>query len=228
MSRKKGPKLAELQTFPNVVFKDRDTAGTWNSHIFNNNHPIVLELGCGKGEYTLRMAEAFPNFNYIGIDLKGARLWRAAKDALASGLKNVAFLQINIIEICDYFATEEVSEIFIPFPDPFKKPSKSQKRLISKRYLDLYAHILKKKGLLHFKTDNGPLYNFALYTLKTEGHEILANTDNLYQSGLVDFYTSIPTYFEQLFIEKGETIKYIKFRLQELGDELPDEGIVDP
>lgn len=187
--------------------------GKWSRECFDNDQPLVLELGCGKGEYSIALSKSFPERNFIGIDLKGVRLWRAAKDAAEAGLKNVVFLQIAIEKIEESFAPDEVSEIWIPFPDPYPKPCKAKKRLISPKYLDFYKNILVKNGLIHFKTDNDGLYNFAVEVLEKEGHYISAVTDDLYHSEIQDKFNSIPSYFESIFLSQGKTIKYIRFML---------------
>jgi tRNA (guanine-N7-)-methyltransferase len=215
MSRKKTPRIAEFKTLPNALLSPENMKGKWNEH-FGNDHPISLELGCGKGEYTNRLGKEFPEHNFIGIDLKGARLWRGAKNALAAELNNVRFLLINIGNILDYFDPNEVSEIFIPFPDPFPKLSKHKKRLVSEKFMNMYKIILIPEGLVHIKTDNTDLYNYTLSVIESGGHKIIINTPDLYQSEFVDFFNSIPSYFEQIFIEQGLKIKYIRFSLNKL------------
>ena len=214
MARQKQRKFAELATLPNFYNAPEQMQGNWRELCFKNTHPIILELGCGKGEYTNNLGAKFPDKNFIGIDLKGVRLWRGAKDAIDRKLSNVAFLQINIDKINEYFGFDEVAEIWIPFPDPYPKPCKWKKRLVSSLFLNRYKFILKKEGIIHFKTDNTPLFEFAKDTLKEEGHRILQITDNLHESDILDEYNGIPTYFERLFREKGEAIKYIQFRLK--------------
>lgn len=213
MARHKQKKFEELATLPNFHKEAEVLRGKWNSNCFKANKPIILELGCGKGEYTNNLGVKFPDKNFIGIDLKGVRLWRGAKDAIDRKLDNVAFLQINIDRIVDYFEVDEVDEIWIPFPDPYPKPCKWKKRLISSYYLDKYKDILKKDGIIHFKTDNTALFEFAKETLESENHRILQITDNLHESAILNEYNGIPSYFEGLFREKGEKIKYIQFRL---------------
>lgn len=215
MARHKQRKFTELATLPNFFKLPEHIKGKWNADCFKNDKEIILELGCGKGEYTNKLGAEFPNKNFIGIDLKGARLWRAAKNAMANNLSNVAFLQINIDNIVDYIDYEEISEIWIPFPDPYPKPSKWKKRLVSSYYLNKYKDILKKDGILHFKTDNTGLFEFAKETLESEKHQILQITDDLHESDILNEYNGIPTYFEGLFREKGEKIKYIQFSLGE-------------
>jgi tRNA (guanine-N7-)-methyltransferase len=213
MTRNKTKKINELYELPNVLVVPEGMKDNWNEKFFKNNHPIIIELGCGKGEYTINLAKEFPNINFIGIDIKGARLWKGAKNAIAIQLKNVAFLRILIERIDEYFGEDEISEIWIPFPDPYPKPCKYRKRLVSPRFLNLYKKILKKDGIIHLKTDNGMLYEYALETLENENHLILENTDDLYNSAIQNSYNTIPTYFEQIFREQGATIKYIRFQL---------------
>jgi tRNA (guanine-N7-)-methyltransferase len=215
VSRKKIPRIAEFKTLPNALVSPENIKGKWNEH-FGNDHPISVELGCGKGEYTNRLGKEFPDRNFIGIDLKGARLWRGAKNAIAEDLKNVRFLLINIGNILDYFEPNEVTELFIPFPDPFPKLSKHKKRLVSEKFMLKYQTILIPEGIVHFKTDNDDLYNYTLSVIQSGGHKIFVNTPDLYHSDLIDLYNSIPTYFEQIFVEKGMTIKYIRFSLNKL------------
>ena len=212
MSRKKTPRIAEFKTMPNALISPENMKGHWNKH-FGNDHPISLELGCGKGEYTNRLGKEFPEQNFIGIDLKGARLWRGAKNALAAELNNVRFLLINISNILDYFGPNEVTEIFIPFPDPYPKPCKHKKRLISEKFMNIYKIILIRDGIVHIKTDNTDLYNYALSVIQSGGHKIIINTADLYHSEFVDLYNSIPSYFEQIYIEQGLEIKYLRFSL---------------
>jgi tRNA (guanine-N7-)-methyltransferase len=215
MSRKKIPRIAEFKTMPNALVSPANMIGNWNTH-FGNEHPIILELGCGKGEHANALAREFPDRNFVGIDLKGARLWCGAKNALKDDLKNVRFLLINIGNILDYFGPHEVSEIFIPFPDPYPKPSKMKKRLVNEKYFNIYSQILVPGGMIHFKTDNTDLYNFALEIIQKGGHHIIVSTDDIYNSEHVDIYNSIPSYFEQVFKEQGEKIKYIRFSLNVL------------
>ena len=212
MSRKKIPRIAEFKTLDNALISPENMKGRWNEH-FGNNKPISLELGCGKGEYTNKLGLEFPDRNFVGIDLKGARLWVAAKNAIANDLSNVRFLLINIGNILDYFDTNEVAEIFLPFPDPFPKPSKHKKRLVSEKFMIKYKTILKPEGLVHIKTDNTDLYNYALSVIQSGGHKILINTNDLYHSEFIDLYNSIPSYFEQIFVEQGLKINYIRFSM---------------
>jgi tRNA (guanine-N7-)-methyltransferase len=212
MARHKKRKFAELATFDNFFDQPENINGDWRELFFKNSNPLILELGCGKGEYTNELGKRFPDINFIGIDLKGVRLWRAAKNAIDAELTNVAFLKINIDHIAYFFKNDEVDEIWIPFPDPYPKPSKWKKRLVSSKFLSMYRQILKPNGIVHFKTDNTGLYEFAIETFSNQKLNIIENTIDLYNSEILNSYNSIPTYFEQLFKEKGETIKYIKFK----------------
>ena len=190
--------------------------GKWNQEYFHNSNPIVLELGCGKGEYAVGLASRFPDKNYIGIDCKGARMWTGATQATTMGLSNVAFLRTDIELINSFFAENEVSEIWITFPDPQMK--KVRKRLTGTRFLGLYRNILCDGGLVHLKTDSPFLYTYthALVQGNTVATDI--DTDNLYSSDIVDDILDIKTYYERQWLSRGLTIKYIKFHLPKEGD----------
>lgn len=211
MSRHKRRKFSELATFPNFISEPYIFKGKWNEIVFKNLNPLVLELGCGKGEFSITLARLFPEKNFIGIDLDGARLWRAGKDALTLNLSNVVFVQANIQSITEIFSENEASEIWIPFPDPYPKPSKWKKRLISSIFLDYYKNILQPGSMLHFKTDNTALFEFGLKSIYESGFYIIEYTYDLYNSALQNEFNTIPSYFESLFKEKGEPIKYARF-----------------
>ena len=185
--------------------------GRWNSDYFHNDNPIVLELGCGRGEYTVGLAEKLSAKNYIGIDIKGARMWTGAKHAATSGMGNVAFLRTNIELIDNFFAPGEVSEIWITFPDPQMK--KVRKRLTGTRFLELYRHILVPGGIVHLKTDSPFLYTYTDALVRLNGFDVEVNTADLYHSGIDDEILGIKTYYEQQWLDRGLTIKYIKFHL---------------
>jgi len=213
-------RFAENLTFPNFFQPDIEEAtkgfhlkGKWNREFFGNNNPIVLELGCGKGEYTVALAEKYPERNYIGIDRKGARMWRGCKTSVEENMTNVAFLRTRIDLILNFFDKNEVSEIWITFPDPQPRRKQVKKRLTSPRFLERYKQILIPKGIIHLKTDNSEMYQFTLSTINKDGHNLLYHTSDLYNSGFSDDAVEIQTFYEQMFLKKGEKIKYIRFNL---------------
>jgi tRNA (guanine-N7-)-methyltransferase len=211
----------ELASFDNVIQpvigeiagKDHPVKGKWKNDIFRNNNPIVLELGCGKGEYTVGLATRFPEKNFIGVDIKGARMWRGAKTANEQKLGNTAFLRTRIEFINSFFVEDEVDEIWITFPDPHVGGRNSNKRLTSPFYLNSYRPILKNNGIVHLKTDNTELYNFTCKLATLNELEVLYSTSDLYSENLPDDILSIRTHYEQLFLKEGLNIKYISFRL---------------
>lgn len=222
MAPNKLQKFSEMETIPFVfqypfsVLKEKGFPifGRWNAEVFGNDNPIVLELGCGKGEYTVGLARRFPDKNFIGVDIKGARMWSGATDALKSGMKNVAFLRTHIEMIDSFFAPGEISEIWITFPDPQMK--KVRKRLTSTRFLDLYRKILRPGGIIHLKTDSPFLYTYTRLLAETNGDrfDVIANTDNLYANPeTVDDILDIKTHYERQWIDRGLSIKYIAFRV---------------
>lgn len=219
MGKNKLKKFAEMETmdcvfqFPFATLEGGDCPmrGKWNELYFHNDNPIVLELGCGKGEYAVGLGQQFPDKNYIGIDIKGARMWTGAKQVMAQKLTNVAFLRTSIEIIDRMFAPGEVSEIWITFPDPQMK--KVNKRLTSTRFLENYKHIIKDGGIIHLKTDSPFLYTYTSELVRVNGLPVEVNTDDLYSSGLADDILDIKTYYEQQWLSRGLTIKYIKFHL---------------
>ena len=190
--------------------------GKWNQEYFHNSNPIVLELGCGKGEYAVGLASRFPDKNYIGLDCKGARMWTGATQATTMGLSNVAFLRTDIELINSFFAENEVSEIWITFPDPQMK--KVRKRLTGTRVLGLYRDILCDGGMVHLKTDSPFLYTYTHALVQGNNFVTDIDTDNLYSSDIVDDILDIKTYYERQWLSRGLTIKYIKFHLPKEGD----------
>lgn len=210
--RKKLQKFAEIKTFPNVFESDAEyMKGRWGQDFFKNRHPITMELGCGKGEYTLELARRWPGRNFIGIDLKGDRLWRGAKTALEEGLKNVAFLRVHIRYISDYFAPGEISEIWMPFPDPFPKKRHAKHRLTSPQFLEIYRTLLGPDGRIHLKTDHPQLYEYTLETVEQEGGVIHEAIPDLYASGKNEDIREVKTTYERRHLEAGKTIKYVCF-----------------
>jgi tRNA (guanine-N7-)-methyltransferase len=195
-----------------VSGKDHPIKGKWNSELFKNNNPIVLELGCGKGEYTVGLAEKFPESNFIGIDIKGARMWRGAKTANEQNLPNVAFLRTRIEFINSFFSRDEVDEIWITFPDPHPGGRNSNKRLTSPWFLNLYRLFLKDKGLIHLKTDNTELFEFTSKTVDYNNLETVFSTSDLYSEQNHNIH-SIKTHYEKIFLSAGMKITYLSFRL---------------
>ena len=213
MGKKKRIRLAEMESFPNVFQLRRDLKGTWNETVFRNQQPIALELACGKGEYTLALAKRHADRNFIGIDIKGPRIWRGAKTALNDQLNNVAFLRTYIDHITDYFTAGEVSEIWILFPDPYREKSKARKRLTSPLVLERYKQIIKPGGRIHLKTDDLQLYQFTLESLTEAKAQIWFNTADLYAAPLPDEVLQEKTFYEQMHLRAGKKIKFITFTL---------------
>jgi len=200
--------------------------GKWNSDFFGNNNPIVLELGCGKGEYTVGLGGLFPDKNFIGVDIKGARMWSGAKEALEKEMGNIAFLRTNIELIDHFFAQGEVAEIWLTFPDPQMK--KATKRLTSTRFLRLYRTILAADGLIHLKTDSPFLYTYTAELVKENGFPVKVNVADLYNSGRTDEILSIKTFYEQQWIGRGFSIKYLQFVCQEREQYIEPEIEIEP
>lgn len=200
-----------MESFSNVFQLRKELKGKWHESVFGNQAPITLELACGKGEYTIALARRFPSKNFIGIDIKGARIWRGAKTALEENIHSVAFLRTYIDHITDYFEQGEVSEIWITFPDPYHENSKARKRLTSGVFLNRYRQILQPGGILHLKTDDQLLYEFSLGSLRKHDCSILFHTEDLYASGLPDEILSVKTFYEKQHLANGKTIKYIRF-----------------
>ena len=220
MGKNKLERFEENLTFPNLFqvsyeFLQQNTfhlRGKWNTDFFENDNPIVLELGCGKGEYTVNLAKKYPNKNFIGIDIKGARLWRGCKTSNEDKMTNVAFLRTRIQLIEQFFAQNEVSEIWITFPDPqLKKPNK---RLTCERFLSYYKNIAKTNTVIHLKTDSYELYDYTLNEVIPQGnYKVLFNTDDLYSSDFQDDVKSVRTFYEQMFLNEGKKITYLQFLL---------------
>jgi len=218
-------RFAENETFENLfqpsfeeVFNtDYSLKGQWHSNFFKNQNPIVLELGCGKGEYTVGLARIFPNKNFIGVDIKGARMWRGAKTAMEEGLTNVAFIRTRIEHIKSFFAAGEVDEIWVTFPDPQPRPSKATKRLTSSRFLNYYVQFLKPGGIIHLKTDSQLLHSYTRALVEQNNLKMLVCTSNLYNDVNDDPILGIKTFYEQQFLEQGLPITYIKFEINHTG-----------
>jgi len=221
VGKNKLAKFSEMERFENVIqvpYKQLQQEnfylkGNWATDFFKNTSPIILELGCGKGEYTVELAEKNANFNYIGVDIKGARMHVGAKQALAKNLKNVAFLRTNIEIINHFFCEGEIAEIWLTFPDPQMK--KNRKRLTSTAFLNLYKLFLKKDGIVHLKTDSNFQYTYTSELVHLNQFEILAETNNLYESDILNETLQIKTFYEKQWLSRGITIKYIAFKLDE-------------
>ncbi|WP_272957899.1 tRNA (guanosine(46)-N7)-methyltransferase TrmB [Zunongwangia profunda] len=222
-SKNKLKRFKENETFSNVIQPTREMLteadfqykGKWNADFFKNDQPIILELGCGKGEYSVGLAQAFPEKNFIGIDIKGARFWRGAKTALEEGLDNVGFLRTQI-ELIDYaFAENEVSEIWITFPDPQIKYKRTKHRLTNTGFLQKYKKILKPDGVVNLKTDSEFMHGYTLGLLHGAGHEVIYANHHVYKNeGAPKEVTRIQTFYEKQYLEKGKPITYIKFRIK--------------
>lgn len=219
-SKNKLKRFKENETFKNVIQPTREAVekgfekrGNWNNH-FGNDNPIVLELGCGKGEYTVGLSRLFPEKNFIGIDIKGARFWRGAKTALEEGLDNVAFLRSQIELVDLLFAEHEVSEIWITFPDPQIKYKRTKHRMTNQAFLDQYKKVLKPGALMHLKTDSEFMHGYTLGLLHGIGHEVIyANHDVYKNEGSPKEVLELQTFYENQYLEKGKPITYIQFRI---------------
>ena len=224
MSKGKLQKFADMENYPHVfqypyaVAEDHpfEMRGRWNEVFFHNDHPIILELGCGRAEYTLGLARLNPMCNYIAVDIKGARMWAGAKQSLQEGLPNVAFLRTNIEIIDRFFAPSEVSEIWLTFPDPQMK--KRTKRMTSTGFLAQYAKFLKEGGIINLKTDSNFMYTYTKELVKANSLDVIMDTDDLHNNPVKDdevnkWLTEITTYYEKQWIARGKSIKYISFRL---------------
>ncbi len=213
MGKDKLRRFAEIDTFSNVLQLDagKPFKGKWAKDFFKNDKPVVLELACGKGEYTVNLGQLFPQKNFIGIDYKGNRIWRGAKTALEDGVINVGFLRIQIEMILDYFGDSEVDEIWITFPDPQPQVSREKKRLTSPRFLDKYKQILKPDGCVNLKTDNDDFYAYTVEKVNELGLKAHIKTENLYISEYADEVLSIKTYYEKKYLQHHKNINYIQF-----------------
>ena len=228
MGKNKLQKFDDMSGFPHAFQypfatlqeKGFDMSGKWNEMFFKNNNPIVLELGCGKGEYTVGLGKLFPDKNFIGIDIKGARMWTGAKQSLEDEMTNVAFLRTHIELINRFFAKGEISEIWITFPDP--QMNKVNKRMTSTRFMELYREILNDSGLVHLKTDSNFMFTYTCEMIKANRFPVLIQTDDLYNSNIVDKILSIQTFYEQQWIRRGLNIKYVKFICE------PRETFIEP
>ncbi|HRI20571.1 MAG TPA: tRNA (guanosine(46)-N7)-methyltransferase TrmB [Panacibacter sp.] len=217
MGQKKLIRFQEIETFPNVLQYPKDMQGKWKDY-FKNANPVTLELACGKGEYAVGLGRLYPYRNFIGIDVKGNRIWRGAKTALEDGLRNVAFLRSKIDKVAAYFEPGEVSEIWITFPDPQLRFSKMKKRLTHPRFLRLYKQFLQDGGLVHLKTDSPDLYHFTKAVINLYNLNLLVDYNNVYGQLDLGSELKIKTHYEGLDIANSNRIHYLQFRLN---NELP-------
>lgn len=223
MGKNKLQKFADMAAYPHVFEYPYSVAenipfemkGKWHENFFKNNNPIVLELGCGRGEYTVGLGRMFPDKNFIAVDIKGARMWSGATESISEGLTNVAFLRTNIEIIERFFAEGEVSEIWLTFSDPQMK--KATKRLTSTYFMNRYRQFLKPDGIIHVKTDSNFMFTYTRYMIEENKLPVLFITEDLYHSNLVDDILGIKTYYEQQWLDRGLSIKYIKFALPQDG-----------
>jgi len=222
-SKNKQKRFRENETFDNVFQPTRsqlvdevyEHKGNWNKNVFKNNNPLVLELGCGKGEYSVALGKKFPNKNFIGIDIKGARFWRGAKTAVEDNLKNVAFIRTQIELVESVFAQNEVDEIWITFPDPQIKYKRTKHRMTNSTFLKRYKNILKPDGIMNLKTDSEFMHGYTLGLLHGEGHEVLHSNNDVYrQEGSPEEVTDIQTHYEGIYLEQNKPITYIRFKIK--------------
>ena len=221
-SKNKLKRFKENETFENVIQPSREEIvdqnyplkGQWASKFFKNNKPLILELGCGKGEYTVGLAKRYPEYNFLGIDIKGARFWRGAKTALEDGIDNAKFLRTQIELVDQIFAQGEIHEIWITFPDPQIKYQRTKHRMTNPDFLKKYHQILKPNGVVHLKTDSEYMHGYTLGLLQGSGHEILYAHHDIYKNTEApEEIVSIQTFYEAQYLAEGKPITYTKFRL---------------
>ncbi len=225
MGQKKLIRFAELDTFPNVLQFPKDSKGKW-ADFFSNRNPVTLELACGKGEYAVGLGAMYPSRNFIGVDLKGNRIWVGAKKALQNGLKNVAFLRTQIDQVADYFEKNEVAQIWITFPDPQLRFSKAKKRLTHPKFLRLYQQFLVPGGVIHLKTDSPSLYRFTKTVIELYNCPVHTDMDDIYKDPSIPPDLKIKTHYESLDIAGSHRIHYLAFSLPaKLADKEKDEEL---
>ena len=220
MSRRKLERFKQNEQSRNVIQPGKELfetiKGNWKSVQFENRNPVVVELACGRGEFTVGLAREYPDSNFIGVDIKGSRIWKGSTIAITEGLHNVAFLRTQIQLLDRYFDKAEIAELWITFPDPFPRDGDEKRRLTSTKFLEMYKPLLEKNGIIHFKTDNTGLFDYTLELIRNRPDcEILIHTHDFYASPFKDEHHGIQTKYEKLFSEKGEKIKYLKFRFSD-------------
>lgn len=216
MGRKKLERFRQNEINRNVVQQGKDIfdhiKGAWNKEQFRNDHLLTVELACGRGEFTVGLARQYPDRNFIGVDIKGSRIWKGSTIAIAEGLENVAFLRSQIEVLDNFFNQEEIDELWITFPDPRPREGDEKKRLTSPKFLDMYKPLIRQGGVVHLKTDNTGLFEYTLEVLQNrEDVEILVSTHDFYNSPYRDEHFGIQTRYEKMFSEQGEKIKYLRF-----------------
>jgi tRNA (guanine-N7-)-methyltransferase len=213
--RKKLQRFADNAQRRNIIEPGKENythlKGNWRKGYFDNLHDLVVELGCGKGAYTLGLAQRFPHKNFVGVDIKGARLWVGSSYALAHALHQVAFLRTKVEQLDQCFAPGEISELYIPFPDPRPRSRDEKRRLTSPRFLSLYHQLLQPGGFVHLKTDNAALFSYTLAVLRGQAINSLVYTEDLYQSDSLVAHHGIQTDYERKFLAQGTSIKYLRF-----------------
>lgn len=224
MAQKKLLRFEELKSFPNVLQYPPGIKSNWKT-FFGNKNPITLELACGKGEYAVGLGRMHPERNFIGVDIKGNRIWKGAKTALEEGLKNIAFLRVQIDNLTDYFAADEVSEIWITFPDPQLRFSKMKKRLTHPKFLRLYKNILIGDGKIHLKTDSPDLYNFTKTIINLYGLKLFDDINDLYNENVLNEALKIKTHYENLDIAQSNRVHYLSFAINNDLDKQKDEQL---
>jgi len=224
LAKKKILHFAENLTFKHLfqhphqdLLADFPLKGKWHADYFHNDNPVTLELGCGKGEYTVNLALNHTDRNFIGMDIKGARLWKGCKMVEELGLKNVAFIRSRVEFLEYFFAGNEVEELWLTFPDPQPQSNRMQKRLTSSEFLEKYKNILRPQGIIHLKTDNEKLYKYTLVVIREHGHFLVFSSDDIYQMDTFHEATAIQTFYEELYRDEGTPIKYIEFKLNYAG-----------
>jgi tRNA (guanine-N7-)-methyltransferase len=230
VGKNKLSKFADMATYEHVVQvsfsqlqeKEFEYKGKWSRAFFGNDNPIILELGCGKGEYTVKLAQHFPEFNFIGVDIKGSRMWKGATQAKEAGMTNVGFLRTNIENIRLFFEDGEVAEIWLTFPDPQMK--KARKRLTAINFMANYRQIMVPNGIIHLKTDSNFMYLYTEAMVAENKFEVICKTDDLYHSEILDEVLSIQTFYEKQWLDRGLSIKYLSFRLSHT-DELREPDV---
>jgi tRNA (guanine-N7-)-methyltransferase len=223
MGQKKLERFAAIETFKNVFQMPENMGGKWHDY-FSNNHPITLELACGKGEYAVGMAQMFPEKNFIGVDIKGNRMYIGAKKSLTENINNVAFLRTQILDLEKYFIPNEIEAIWITFPDPFLRKSKAKNRLTHPRFLAIYQKLLIPSGRINLKTDSTELYDYTLEVIAEQGCTIHQNISDVYANGKPEGLLGIQTFYEKSHLQDNRIIKFVSFTLPDSPIKIPPKN----